>query len=129
MIICDDTIFLPWTPSFNEITVIFHNASNYHYHFIVNELANKVKSQFECLGKNTKKYKMFSFSIDKEIRKVNKDSNEILEQLLIKQNLSMVQDFGQVHYQIFLIVLKKEFINLNARTAIVFMNAKVSMTI
>ena len=87
MIICDDTIFLPWTPSFNEITVIFHNASNYHYHFIVNELANKVKSQFECLGKNTKKYKMFSFSIDKEIRKVNKDSNEDIRATSYKTKL------------------------------------------
>ena len=41
----------------------------------------------------------------------------------------MVQDFGQVHYQILLIVLKKEFIKLKAWTAIVFMNTKVSMTI
>ena len=71
----------------------------------------------------------FSFSIEKEIRKVNKDGNEDIIAISYKKTLLMVQDFGQVHYQILLIVLKKEFIKLKAWTAIVFMNTKVSMTI
>ena len=35
----------------NEIPVAYHNASNYHYHFTIKELANKFEGKFECLGK------------------------------------------------------------------------------
>ena len=36
-----------------EITVIFHNGSNYDYYFIMKELAKEIKGQFNCLGENT----------------------------------------------------------------------------
>ena len=35
----------------NEIPVVFHNGSKYHYNFIVKELGNGFKGQFECMGK------------------------------------------------------------------------------
>ena len=44
----------------NEIPVVFHKGSIYDYHFIIKELANESEGQFECLGKNTEKYKSFS---------------------------------------------------------------------
>ena len=47
----------------NEISVVFHNGSNYDYHFIIKELANKCEGQFEGLGENKKKYKTFSIPI------------------------------------------------------------------
>ena len=47
----------------NEISVVFHNGSNYDYHFIMKELANESNVQFECLGENTEKYKTFSVLI------------------------------------------------------------------
>ena len=34
----------------DEIPVVFHNGSNYSYHFIIKELANEFEGQFECLG-------------------------------------------------------------------------------
>ena len=34
----------------NEISVVFHNGSNYDYHFITKELANESEGQFEWLG-------------------------------------------------------------------------------
>ena len=37
----------------NEIPVVFHNGSNYDYHFIRKELANEFEGKFECIGKNT----------------------------------------------------------------------------
>ena len=35
--------------------VAFHNESNYDYHFIIKELANEFKGQFECLEEDTEK--------------------------------------------------------------------------
>ena len=55
------------------IPVIFHNGSNSDHHFILKELANEFKGQFEYLRENTAKYKTFSVLIENEIRKVNKD--------------------------------------------------------
>ena len=65
----------------NEIPVIFHNGSNYDYHFIIKELANEFTGQFECLGENKEKYKTFSVSIKKEITKIYKDGNESVENI------------------------------------------------
>ena len=50
----------------HEIAVVFHNGSNYHYHFIIKELANEFVGQFECLRENTENYKTFSIPIEKE---------------------------------------------------------------
>ena len=49
-----------------EIPVIIHNGSEYDYHFIIEELAEEFKGQFECLGENTEKYITFSVPIKKE---------------------------------------------------------------
>ena len=46
----------------HEIPVVFHNGSNYDYHFIIKELANEFQRQFEYLGENTKKVLNFSCS-------------------------------------------------------------------
>ena len=44
-----------------EIPVVFHNGSTYDYHFIIKELAEEFKEQFEYLGENTEKiYYFFS---------------------------------------------------------------------
>ena len=60
----------------NEIPVVFHNGSNYYYHFIIQELANKCKRQFEGLGENTEKCTTFSVPIEEEVTKIDKDGNE-----------------------------------------------------
>ena len=36
-----------------KIPIVFHNESNYYYHFIIKELAKEFKKQFTCLGENT----------------------------------------------------------------------------
>ena len=36
-----------------KITIVFHNGSTNNYHFIIKELAEECKGQFECLGENT----------------------------------------------------------------------------
>ena len=35
-----------------EISVIFHNGSNYNYCFIIKELAKEFEREFNCLEKN-----------------------------------------------------------------------------
>ena len=32
-----------------KIPVVFHNGSNYTYHFIINRLTNEFQGQFKCL--------------------------------------------------------------------------------
>ena len=60
----------------NDTPVVFHNGSNYDYHFIIKELANEFEGQFECPGENTEKYKTFSIPIENEVTKIDKDGNE-----------------------------------------------------
>ena len=45
----------------NETHVFFHNSSNYDYHFVIKELANKFEGKFECFGKTKKSTKLFLF--------------------------------------------------------------------
>ena len=49
-----------------EIPAAIHNGSTYDYHFLIKELAEEFKGEFECLGENTEKYISFSVPIKKE---------------------------------------------------------------
>ena len=51
-----------------EIPVVLHNVSNYDYHLIIKELAEKFKGNIDCLGENTEKYITFSVPLEKEIK-------------------------------------------------------------
>ena len=50
-----------------EIPVKIHNGSKYDYHFIIKELAEEFKGEFECLGENTEKYISFSVPIKRNM--------------------------------------------------------------
>ena len=43
-----------------KIPLVLHNGSTYDYHFIIKQLAEDFKGQFECLGENIEKYITFS---------------------------------------------------------------------
>ena len=49
-----------------EVPVKIHNDSKYDYHFIIKELAEEFKGEFQCLGENTEKYIGFSVPVKKE---------------------------------------------------------------
>ena len=55
---------------------MFHNGSNYDYHFTIKELAEEFEGEFECLGENTEKHITFSVPIKRETTKKDKDSND-----------------------------------------------------
>ena len=65
----------------------FHNRSNYDYRFIIKQLAEKFKKQFTCLGENTEKFVIFKVPIEKEITRINKNGEDIIE------NISYVLQF------------------------------------
>ena len=49
------------------IPIVFHNVSNYDYHFTIKELAEEFEKQLTCLGENTEKYITFSVPIEKKL--------------------------------------------------------------
>ena len=51
----------------NKIPIVFHNGSNYDYHFIIKKLAEFIK-QFRCFGENTEKYITFTVPIEKKLQ-------------------------------------------------------------
>ena len=55
---------------------MFHNGSNYDYHFFIKELAKEFEGELESLQGNTEKYKTFSVPIEKEMTKIDSDGNE-----------------------------------------------------
>ena len=54
------------------IPITFHNGSNYHYHLVIKELAEKIEKQITCLGKNADKYVTFAVPIEKEFTRIDK---------------------------------------------------------
>ena len=46
------------------IPIVFHNGSNYDYHFIIKDLAEEFKKQLTYLGGNTEKYITFAVPIE-----------------------------------------------------------------
>ena len=60
-----------------KIPLVFHNGSNYDYHFIIKELADEFRKQFTCLGENAAKYIAFTVQIEKEVTRIDKYGEEI----------------------------------------------------
>ena len=60
-----------------EISIFFHNRSNYDYHFIIKELAEEFEGKYTCLGENTEIYITFLLSIQKEVTITDKNGKEI----------------------------------------------------
>ena len=54
------------TKYLKKIPIVFHNGSTYDYRFIIKQLAEDFKGQFECLGENTEKYISFSVPIKED---------------------------------------------------------------
>ena len=61
--------------------IVFHNGSNYDYHFIIKELAQWFQKQFTCLGENTEKYITFTVPIEKEVTRIDKNGEEIAKNI------------------------------------------------
>ena len=63
-----------------KFPIVFHNGSNYDYHFIIKELA-EFKKQFTCLRENTETYITFTVPIEKEVTRIDKNGEEITKNI------------------------------------------------
>ena len=96
-----------------KILIVFHNGSNYDYHFIIKQV-EEFKKQFTCLGENTDKCITFTVQIEKEVTKIVKNGEDITKNIyLTYYSLLIAQDLWRAHYQILLIIYLKDFIELN----------------
>ena len=77
-----------------RISIVFHNESNYDYHFIIKEVTEEFEKQFTWLGENT-------VSIEKEVTRIDKNGEQITK------NISYVL---LVRYQILPIIILKDFV-------------------
>ena len=55
----------------------FDNGSNYDYHFIIKELAEKFEKLFTFLGENTEKYISFTVSNEKTLQELIKTEKKL----------------------------------------------------
>ena len=102
-----------------EIFIVYHKRFNYHYNFIIKELAEECEKKFTCLGENAEKCKTFTVTIEEQVIRIDKKENKSQKPYIAVYNLLTAQVFWQAHYQILLIILLKKFIKLNVKVYIV----------
>ena len=88
----------------------FYTGSNHDYYFIINVLAEEFKKQLTCLGEDTEKYITFTVPIEKEVTRIDKNAEEITENISYALQLLIAQHLWQARYQILSITFLKEFI-------------------
>ena len=63
------------------LPIVFHNGSNYDYHFIIKELAKEYEKQFTCLGENFEKYITFTVPREKEVTRIDNNGGKITKNI------------------------------------------------
>ena len=107
-----------------KIPIIFHNASNYNYHFIIKQLAEALKKQFTCLEENTENYITFAIPIKKEVTEIHKLEKKSQKIYLTFYSLLIEQDLWQAHYQSLFIIYLTNFIKLNVNQNMMIKDVK-----
>ena len=100
-----------------QISIDFHDWSNYDYHFIIKDLAEELKKQFSCLGENTENYITFIVPIEKEVTRIEKNGEEITNKYFTYYNLLIQLNKWQILFMASslptLVNNLSEFIELN----------------
>ena len=109
-----------------KIPTVFHNGSNFDYHFIIKKLAEEFEKQFSCLEESTEKYINFTVPIEKEVTRIDKNGGRIKEVYLTYYTLLIVLDLWQAHYQILSIIFLKEFVKFNVNVGTTIKNVKLA---
>ena len=82
-----------------NIPVAFHKGSNYDYHFIIKVLAEEFEKQFTCVGEKTEIYITFTVSIEKEVKKTNKNEERITKNISYRLQFIDIASLWQAPYQ------------------------------
>ena len=90
--------------------MVFHNGSNYDYHFIIKEQKN-LKKHFICLGENIEKYITFTVPIEKELTRIDKNAEEITRNICYI--LQVIDSAKFMARFIYLIIFPKKLTELN----------------
>ena len=67
--------------------LVFHNGTNYDYHFIIKELPEEFKKHFPCLGENTEECISFIIPIENGVTKIDKNGGKLQKIYLSYYNL------------------------------------------
>ena len=88
---------------------------------MIKHLAEEFKKQFACLGVNTEKYITLTVPIEKEVTRIDKKGEEIIN---LYYNLLKAHNLWQAHYQILSTIFLKELIQLNVKLDTMIKNVK-----
>ena len=80
-----------------DIYVVFHNGSNYDYHFTIKELAKELERELNCFRENTEKYKIFPVLVQKEVKRIKKEWRRNYKNHLTSYNLLISSDLWKAH--------------------------------
>ena len=64
-----------------KIPIVFHNGSNYDYHFNHKRVSRIIYKKFNCLGRNTEKCTIFTVLIEKEVTRIDKNGEEVTKNI------------------------------------------------
>ena len=70
-----------------KIIMVFHNGSNYDYHFFIKELTEEFNKQFTCFAENTEKYITLAVSIEKKLQELIKMKKKLQKKHLAYSSL------------------------------------------
>ena len=121
--------------------IVFHNRSNYNYHFCKKELAEQFKKQFTCLDENIEKYITFTVPVEKEVKRIDKNGKEIrkdifyisqfidgtrfMARLLSNVANNLLMEFIELNVNLDMMTKNVKHVNLNISIATVFSNTQI----
>ena len=109
--------------------------SHYDYHFIIKEIAEEFRGQFNCSGEHTEKYITFSVPVEKDVTRIDKNGKEIIKTIsyrlqFIDKARFMARSLSGI-FNIFLKKLNKLNVNTNMikNVRLAGFNTKISVLI
>ena len=109
--------------------------SHYDYHFIIKEIAEEFRGQFNCSGEHTEKYITFSVPVEKDVTRIDKNGKEIIKTIsyrlqFIDKARFMARSLSSI-FNIFLKKLNKLNVNTNMikNVRLAGFNTKISVLI
>ena len=108
-----------------KIIIVFHNGSNYDYHFMIKELPEEFKKQFTFIGENIEKYITFTVPIEKEVTRIDKNGEKVTKNIYYILQFIDSTIFIPSSLSIFVNNLPERIHRINVNTDIMIKNVKL----